>query len=167
MATALELIVAVFNDAKRAREVLGQLRTGTRGEDLELKNAAVLVKDANGRVQMDETEDVKPGRGALFGAVTGALVGLLAGPAGAVAGALAGAATGGITAAVVDMGFTEDQLAELRASMPANSSALVALIEHTWVQRLTEELENRQGKLFRHEVAPGFRDRFADDDQAM
>ena len=167
MATALELIVAVFSEPQRAREVLGELRSAIRDEDLELKNAAVLVKDANGRVQMSETDDVTPGRGVLFGAVTGALVGLLAGPAGAVAGALAGAATGGVTAAVVDMGFTEDQLAELRASMPANSSALVALIEHTWVQRLTEELENRQGKLFRNEVAPGFRDRFGEDDEAL
>lgn len=160
MTSPLELIIAVYDEPRRAREVLGDLRRVTEDNDMELKNAAVLVKDANGRVQLDETEDVKPGRGALFGAITGALVGLLAGPAGAVAGALAGAATGGITAAVVDMGFSDDQLADLRASLPANSSALVALIEHRWVARLAEELENRQGKLFRHELDTGFQDRF-------
>jgi uncharacterized membrane protein len=109
---------------------------------------------------VEETEDVGPGRGALFGAITGGLIGLLAGPAGAITGALAGAATGGATAAIVDMGFSNDQLAELRASMPANSSALVSLSEHTWVPKLVEELESRQGKLFRHDVSPDLYDQY-------
>jgi uncharacterized membrane protein len=107
---------------------------------------------------MDDSQDVGAGKGALFGAIIGGLVGLLAGPAGAITGALAGAATGGVTASVVDMGFSDDQLAELQASMPANSSALVTLNEHVWVSKLVDELESRQGKLFRHEVASNLSD---------
>jgi uncharacterized membrane protein len=162
MYAPLELIITVYKDPKLARQVLDDLRRSTHDDNFDLKNAAVLVKDANARVHVDETEDVKPGRGALFGAITGGLIGLLAGPAGAVAGALAGAATGGVTAAVVDMGFSDDQLAELKASMPANSSALVALIEHRWVEKLVNQLESRQGKLFRHELAPDFNDQFSE-----
>jgi uncharacterized membrane protein len=160
MSAPVELVISIYNTPQRARDVLREVRRGTQSGDIELKNAAVLVKDANGRVYVDETEDVKPVRGALFGALTGALIGLLAGPAGAITGALAGAATGGVTAAMVDMGFSDNQLAELKASMPADSSALVALIEHRWVEDLANELESRQGKLFRHEVAPDVRDRF-------
>jgi uncharacterized membrane protein len=160
MNAPVELVISIYNDPQRARQVLREVRRSTSDGHVALKNAAVLVKDASGRVYMDETEDVKPGRGALFGAITGGLIGLLAGPAGAIAGALAGAATGGVTAAVVDMGFSDDQLAELKASMPANSSALVALIEHRWVEELVAALENQQGKLFRHAVAPNLRDRF-------
>ncbi len=162
MDAPLELIVSVYNDPKQARQVLDDLKKIGRDGNFQIKNAAVIVKDEKGRVHVDETEDVKAGKGALFGAITGGLIGLLAGPAGAVAGALVGAATGGITASVVDMGFSDDQLADLRASMPANSSALVTLIEHSWVEKLVDELENRQGKIFRHEVASDLNDQFSE-----
>ncbi len=162
MDAPMELIITVYNDPRQARRVLDEVKRANREGNFDIKNAAVLVKDEKGRVHTDETEDVKAGKGALFGAVTGALIGLLAGPAGAITGALAGAATGGVTASMVDMGFSDDQLAELRASMPANSSALVVLMEHTWVEKLVKELENRQGKLFRHEVAPDFKDQFGE-----
>jgi uncharacterized membrane protein len=161
MDAPMELIITVYNDPRQARKVLDELRGANREGNFEIKNAAVIVKDDKGRVHIDEREDVKAGKGALFGAVTGALIGLLAGPAGAITGALAGAATGGVTASVVDMGFSDDQLAELRASMPADSSALVVLIEHKWVEKLVEELEVGQGKLFRHEVASEFGDQFS------
>jgi uncharacterized membrane protein len=160
MDAPLELIIAVYNDPELAGQVLADMkRLGQEGQ-FAIKNASVLVKDDKGRVRTDESGDVGPGRGALFGAITGGLIGLLAGPAGAITGALAGAATGGVTAAAVDMGFSNDQLEELQASMPANSSALVVLIEHAWVEKLVNELENQRGKLFRHEVAPDFSDRF-------
>lgn len=160
MDAPLELIVSVYRGADRAGQVLADLRRSVTDDDFEIKNAAVVAKDRDGKVQLRDSEDVDAGRGALFGAITGALIGLIAGPGGAVAGALAGAATGGLAASVVDMGFTNDQLRELQASMPADSSALVLLIEHTWVERLVGELEQRQGKLFRHEVAPDTLDQF-------
>jgi uncharacterized membrane protein len=160
MDTPIELIVSVYRGQERAAQVLKEVREVARGDSFEIRNAALLIKDADGRVQIRDTEDVGPGMGALFGAVTGALVGLLAGPAGAVAGALAGAATGGITAGVVDMGFSNDQLQELKNSMPADSSALVLLIEHTWVDRLVQALEERQGRLFHNEVPRGMMDQY-------
>jgi uncharacterized membrane protein len=160
MDAPLELIVSVYQDERTADQVLRELRRGARDDGLEVIDGAVIVKDERGKVRMHDTEDVGPGRGALFGAITGGLIGLLAGPAGAVAGALAGAATGGATAAIVDMGFTNDQLEELRASMPPGSSAMVALIEHKWVEKLVRELEDRRGKLFRHEVSQDLADQY-------
>jgi uncharacterized membrane protein len=162
MEAPLELIVSIFDEPGRADEVHKELKEVVSHGDFQFHNVAILVKDEKGNVRVHETEDVGPGRGALFGAITGALMGLLGGPAGAVIGAAAGAATGGITAAVVDMGFSNDQLNELKASMPANSSALVALIEHTWVDRLVDQLERQRGKMFRHEVAPGLVNQYRD-----
>jgi uncharacterized membrane protein len=158
MDAPLELIISVYNDPEQARRVLDDLKQLSRDGNVQIRNAAVIVKDEKGRIRMDDTQDVGAGKGALFGAIIGGLVGLLAGPAGAITGALAGAATGGVTASVVDMGFSDDQLAELQASMPANSSALVTLNEHVWVSKLVDELESRQGKLFRHEVASNLSD---------
>ena len=154
MDAPVELIVSIYDDREMASQVLSEVKESASDDTLEIRNAAVLVKDEQGKVQLTESEDVGPGRGALFGAITGGLIGLLAGPAGAVVGAVAGAATGGITGALVDMGFSNDQLRDLQESMPANSSALIILIEHTWVDKLMDELERQRGKMFRHEVTP-------------
>jgi uncharacterized membrane protein len=154
MAAPLELIVSVYNDPDRARRMLADIRRSIQNGNLEIKDAAILVKDERGQVRLDDTQDVTPGQGALFGAVTGGLIGLLGGPVGAVAGAVAGAATGGISAALIDMGFSNDQLQELQASMPAGSSALVILIEHSWIEKLVDELGRERSTLFRHGLNP-------------
>jgi uncharacterized membrane protein len=154
MAAPLELIVSVYNEPDQARRMLTDIRHSIQNGHLEIKDAAVLVKDERGQVHIDDTQDVTPRRGALLGAITGGLIGLLAGPAGAVAGALAGAATGGVSATLIDMGFSNDQLKELQLSMPAGSSALVLLLEHTWIEKLVDELGRQRSTLFRHGLNP-------------
>jgi uncharacterized membrane protein len=160
MKNPLELIITVYSDPDMAGKVLDRLEETTKKHDFKISDAAVLVKDEKGKVHLHDSQDVGPGAGALFGAITGGLIGLLGGPAGAVVGAVAGAATGGVTASLVDMGFSNDQLTDLETSMPPRSSALVALVEHTWVDRLVKELQAEHGRTFRHEVDPFVANRF-------
>ncbi len=74
---------------------------------------------------------------------------MIGGPAGVVVGAAAGAATGGVAAKKIDMGFPDETLRELQASLKPGSSAVIALIRHKWVDRVIAELENFGAKLFR------------------
>lgn len=152
MDSPLELIISVFKTPEQAAHALTQAKRASKDGTFEIKNAAVIVKDAQGRVHTDDKQDVGAGEGAVFGAVVGGLIGLLGGPAGVVAGAVAGAATGGVTAGLVDMGFNQDQLKELEASMPANSSALVVLVDHVWVEKLMAHLSASEGRSFRHSL---------------
>jgi uncharacterized membrane protein len=145
----VEFIVAAFNDEDKAEEVLKTLRDLEKEEVINLVNAAVMTKNEKGKVSMKETEDVSAGKGALFGAIAGGLIGLLGGPVGVVVGAAAGAATGGVAAGKIDMGFPDDTLKELRATLKPNSSAILALIQHQWVDRVMEELEKFGATLFR------------------
>jgi len=154
MDTPLELIVSTYSDPHMAANVLSQLKKMADDKALDIRNAAIVVKDENGHVHLKDEEDVGTGAGVLFGAITGGLIGLLGGPAGAIVGVVAGAATGGAAAAIIDMGFSNDQLKELQASMPAGSSALIVLVEHKWIEKLVGELEKNRGKLFRHELSP-------------
>jgi uncharacterized membrane protein len=149
MAGPLELIVAAFDDAERAAQVLEELRDLERSGDLALVNVALLVKDAEGRAQLKETGDVRAPGGALFGAIVGGLVGLLGGPAGAIVGAAAGAATGGLAAHSLDLGFDDTLLKEIQDGLPAGSSAIIALIAHEWVERLISKLEALEARLYR------------------
>ena len=125
----VELIVAAFQEEDKAEEVLNALKQLEKEEIIDLVNAAVITKDDKGKVAIKETQDVRAGRGALFGAVAGGLIGLLGGPAGVVIGAAAGAATGGVAASKIDMGFPDDTLEELQEALTPGSSAILALIQ--------------------------------------
>jgi len=144
----IELVVAAFPAEERADEALKDLRKLQKEEVIFLINAAVLIKKADGKVSMKETQDVRGPQGALFGAVAGGLMGLLAGPAGAVVGAIAGAATGGVAAHNIDMGFSDEMLKELQSGLEPGSSAILALIQHQWLDSLVEALEQTGAKLY-------------------
>ena len=96
----------------------------------EILNAALAVKDEDGKTHIYETGDVYPRRGALFGALVGGSFGLLGGPVGMVVGALAGAFTGHTAAGRIDMGFSDSYLEELIQSLEPGTSAVVALVEN-------------------------------------
>jgi uncharacterized membrane protein len=148
----VELIVAAFESETEAEDVLKDLRQLDKEGVIQMLNAAVLVKKANGKLKIRETQDVGGGRGALFGAVTGALIGLIGGPPGAIVGAVAGAATGGVAASQIDMGFSDKMLKELQESLTPGSSAVLALVQHEWVDRVIAELEALDAALFRQSL---------------
>jgi uncharacterized membrane protein len=145
----VELIIAAFNEQNKAGEALKTLRELEKQQVIWLVNAAIMTKDAKGKVSIKETQDVDARHGALFGAITGGLIGLLGGPAGVVVGAAAGAATGGAVAHKVDMGFPEVTLKEIQSTLKPGSSAILALIQHEWVDRVAEELDKVGATLFR------------------
>jgi uncharacterized membrane protein len=145
----VELIVAAFNEEIKAGEVLTQLKEMDKNGVIAILNAAVMTKKVNGKITVKETEDVDAKRGAIFGAIAGGLVGLIGGPAGVIVGAAAGAAAGGVAANQIDMGFPNEVLEELQESLQPGSSAIIALIQHEWLDRVLAELENYGAKLFR------------------
>ena len=149
MVGPVELIVAAFNDEDKAKQALEILKELEKEQIIMLVNAAVMVKDEKGKVKLKETQDVDSKRGAVFGAIAGGLIGLLGGPAGVIVGATAGAATGGVAAGKIDMGFPDDTLKELQEALTPGSSAILALIQHEWVDRVVEEMEKFGASLFR------------------
>ncbi|HSO27420.1 MAG TPA: DUF1269 domain-containing protein, partial [Anaerolineales bacterium] len=136
----MQLIVAAFNDAKGAGEALKELKAAKRERLIGITNAAVLVKDDKGKLHIKETADMGGGKGAALGGVAGAAIGLIAGPALLVPAAV-GALVGGLTAKLRDSGFSNDRLKALGAGLQPGSSAIVAIVEHKWVQQVEEALE--------------------------
>lgn len=147
--TPISLVVYAYNGKGKANEVLKALQELQKRKVFTVLNAAVLVMDEDGKAKLRETEDVDAKRGALFGAIAGGLVGLLGGPAGVIVGAATGAVTGGVAAHTIDMGFSDEYLREIQESLKPGSSALIALVEHEWVERVIAELNEYEGTLFR------------------
>lgn len=135
----VQLIVAAFQDEKAASEALKMLKEARREKLIGIQNAAVLRKDAKGKLHIAETADMSGGKGAALGGVTGAAIGLIAGPL-LVVPAAVGALVGGLTAKLRDTGFSDERLKTLGENLKPGSSAIVAVVEHRWVAEVEKAL---------------------------
>jgi uncharacterized membrane protein len=132
----LQAVVAAFPDEYGASRALKELRAIDR-DLIGVKQAAVLVRSADGKLRIEESHHVA--RGAVLGGVAGAVVGLIAGPVGWVA--VGGAAVGALAARLRDSGFPDERLREIGEALTPGASALVAIIEHRWLKQVEEQLQ--------------------------
>lgn len=131
-----ELIVAAFQDEKGAEAAYKELKQAKKEHLIKIQDAAVIRRDAKNKLHIKDVHDMGGGKGAGIGAVVGGAIGLLAGPV-VLVGA-AGALIGGLAAKMRDGGFPDSRLKTIGEGLQPGTSALVAVIEHTWV----EDLEN-------------------------
>jgi uncharacterized membrane protein/uncharacterized protein YrrD len=148
-AADIELLLLSLAQADQAEAALQALKQAIKQKEISMLNAAVLVKTEDGRVSLKEVEDVGSKRGALLGAISGGLIGLLGGPVGAVIGAVAGAASGSAAARWLDMGFPDEYLKKVQASLQPGSSALLVLVEQEQVEKVAQVLAKFEGDLLR------------------
>lgn len=137
--TPIQLVVAAFKDEKAADQALKELKQAKRARVIGIINAAVLRKDAKGKLHIKETADMGGGKGATLGGAAGAAIGLLAGPA-LVVPAAVGALVGGLAAKLRDSGFSDARLKALGEGLAPGSSAIVAVVEHKWVELVQQEM---------------------------
>jgi len=142
----IQLIVAAFNDEKTAKEALKALKKAQKEKLIKIENAAVLHKDAKGKLHIKETADMGGKKGAALGGVAGAAIGLIAGPALLVPVAV-GALVGGLSAKLRDSGFSDARLQALGEGLKPGSSAIVAVVEHTWVEQVKQALAQAEADL--------------------
>ena len=76
------------------------------------------------------------------------LIGLLAGPGGALIGALAGLGAGGAAGKLIDEGFSDKFLKNLKDYLQPGSAALILLMENEWVKPLSESMAGEEGFVF-------------------
>ncbi len=138
----IQLIVAAFQDEDAADQALKELKRAQKQKLIDIQDAAIIRRDENDKLHIKETADPGGGRGAAAGGTIGAIIGLIGGPAGVVVGASAGALVGGVTAKVIDSGIPDERLKEIGQGLQTGTSAIVAIIQHRWVddvQRLLQQ----------------------------
>ena len=136
----ISLIAAFYTDAAKAKEKLTVLQKMEKDGAIELLDAAVMSKTDSAKLTITEQAELTEKKGAIGGALVGGLLAIIFPPSilalGAV-GAAAGAAVGHFT----DQGFDNNLLQEIGENLPAGGSALVAVIEETWLERLSAAME--------------------------
>lgn len=148
----VQAVVAAFKTPDGASKALAELKT-VGGDVLAVKEAAVLVRDADNKLQIKESHHMA--KGAVVGGVAGAVVGLIAGPVGWAA--LGGAAIGGLANRLRDTGFPDARLRQIGEALTPGTSALVAIVEHRWVldveQRLRAQAADVMTEAVRADIA--------------
>jgi uncharacterized membrane protein len=132
----VQVIVAAFNNPDKAGQLMAELKQGKKQGLVGIIDAAVVVKDADGKLKITDSKR-RSTKGFITGGVVGGVLGLLAGPVGLVAlgtGAV-GALMGKISGAPL-----KAEMQDIGSALTPNSSAIVAIIEHTWVSQLEEAL---------------------------
>jgi len=145
----VEFIVAAFNSPERAGQVMADLKQGKKEGLIGIVDAAVVVKDADGKLKITDSKR-RGTRGFFTGGVLGGVLGLLiAPPVGAMAvsvGAL-GALIGRLRGLPL-----RAEMKDIGSSLTPNSSAIAAIIEHTWVPKLEAALAAEGARVVRDSI---------------
>src|SRR5262245_9513947 len=148
----VQLLVAAFTEEDAADKVFEQLKQAKKEKLIHIQDVAVIKRDADSKIHINEPKDWKAGKGAGVGAVIGAALGIITGP-GVVLTTAAGAAIGGLAAKLRDAGFPDDQLKQVGEALKPGTSAIVAIIEHTWVAELEQEMQAQGAQVMRQAIS--------------
>jgi uncharacterized membrane protein len=147
----IQVFVASYDTEFGAKQSLQDFQGMHRQGSIDLIDAAVIVRRADGKVTFEETADPSGKKWAKRGAIAGGLVGLIFPPS-LIAGAVVGGGAGGIWGKVRDKGFKDEDLKAVGESLPPGSSAIIAIAEDNVVERLQKGLEGYE-KISRHALS--------------
>jgi uncharacterized membrane protein len=137
----ISVIAAFYASEELADELLAKLKQMDKDGAIDILDAAVMVRDAEGRkVKIKETAEITAKKGALGGAVAGGVLGIIFPPSILAMGAI-GAAAGAALGHFTDQGFDNNLLKEIGENLPPGGSVIVAVVEETWVGKLATALE--------------------------
>jgi uncharacterized membrane protein len=146
--TPVQVIVAAYPTPDGAARRMAELQEARKEGLVGIIDMAVIVKDGEGKLKITNSRR-RSTRGLVTGGVVGGLVGLLAGPVGWVA--LGGGAIGALAGKVRGAPLKRE-LQDLGESLTPNSSAIVAVVEHTWVTDLQRQLAAEDAKVVHDEI---------------
>ena len=147
---ASNLTVIVFDDELKAEEARLKLLKLQREGFMDLEDAVVVVKEADGEVKFHQMHRMAR-KGTFAGSITGLIVGsILLSP---LAGAVFGAVTGALSAALTDVGIDDRFMEELSRSFQPGSSALFTLVRRADPERVAEACFGFGGKVLVNTVS--------------
>lgn len=147
-----ELIVIGYDNPFEAEEVRIRLVKMQRDYLIDLEDAVVAVKQADGKVKLHQAYQLTA-LGAVSGGFWGALVGLLF--LNPLLGAAVGAGAGAISGALTDVGINDDFMKQLAETLKPGTSALFVLFRKVTPDKALEELRGAGGKIIQTSLSHG------------
>ncbi len=147
----IQIFIATFGDEVQAKESLKDFQAMDREGSIELIDAAVIVRGADGKVRFEETADPSGKKWAKRGAIAGGVVGLIFPPS-IIVSAVVGGGAGGIWGKIRDKGFKDEDLKAVGEEMAPGTSAIIAIAEDRVLERLQNGLKGYD-RIARHAVS--------------
>lgn len=141
-----EVVLAVFEDEATAKKAYNDIQKAEKDKKFDLENIVLISKEADGKINLKEAAEKITGEVGI-GALVGGALGLLAGPVGFITLGAAGAALGGISAKLDDVGFDDERLRNLGEELEPGSSAILAVLESVYSEKLTQELKKHGARV--------------------
>ena len=140
------LVVIGYNDMYTAEEVRLKLRKLQNEYLIDLEDAVVAVKDAEGKVKLHQAINLTAA-GAVSGGFWGSLIGLIF--LNPLLGLAVGAGAGAVSGALSDLGINDQFMKDLAATMTPGSSALFVLVRKATPDKVLEEIKGTGGKVLK------------------
>jgi uncharacterized membrane protein len=141
-----DLIVIAFPTETKAEEVRQKLPAMQKEYLLELGDAVIAVKDAQGHVKLNQLLNTTA-VGAVGGAFWGTLIGLIF--LMPLAGAALGAASGAIGGALTDVGIDNKFMKDTAAAIQPGTAALFVLVRKVTADKVLEGLKGEGGTVLK------------------
>jgi uncharacterized membrane protein len=139
------LLVITFDNMDEAGNLLGSIKELQKEAQLQINDAAVIVKDEEGKVKVKNQADTGMKAGAVGGGVLGLIIGTVFFPIG---GMLLGAAAGAMIGKMAHLGVDNDFVKEVTNQLTPGTSALFIMASKVNPGPLRSALEKYRGKLF-------------------
>jgi len=120
-----------------------------RATKITLVDAAILTKDADGKLHVTETHEVSGKQGAKRGAIAAGIFGVIFPPS-LIASAVVGGAAGAAWGKLRDTGIKSSSIKELGEELEPGKAAVVTLVEQESVPAVELALQGYDGQLVRH-----------------
>lgn len=134
--TPVTVAFAEYPNETGAKQVLDTLEQMERDGAVHVVDAAVLVKEPDGKAKITDTARRSRRRSLGAGAIAGGVLGLIFPPS-LLVGAGLGAAVGGIVGALRHRdAFSNAEMRQAAESMAPGTSAIVAVVEERWLDQL-------------------------------
>ena len=140
----LSLFVASYGDADQASDDFRALK-GAREDGLEVVGAVVMTRSPEGDVDVKETGGGEAAGGATLGAMGGLVVGLFAPPL--LLSTALGAGIGAGIGELVKRHEEKELGVELDEYLPPGSSAIVAVVDDTYLDRVDKAVSKATKKV--------------------
>jgi uncharacterized membrane protein len=141
-----DLVVIASPTEAKAEEIRHKLLATQKEYLIELGDAVIAVRDANGHIKLNQLLHTTTA-GAVSGAFWGSLIGLIF--LMPLAGAAIGAATGALGGALTDVGINDRWMKEVAAAIQPGTAALFLLIRKVTADKVLEGLKGEGGTVMR------------------
>lgn len=139
------VLAVTFEDMEQGPAVLRTIKSLREQGQLHIDDAAVVVKDQQGKVHVDNMVESGVKSGALVGGFVGLLLASVFFP---LAGIALGAAGGALIGKTLNTGLDKKFITDVQDAIQPGNSAILFIVKHENVGLLITALEPYKGKIF-------------------